>query len=257
MKSMNNQITTDVVKINWERMIQDTLNRRNWGKVFTLLRYNDTKITIAQRMIDLENSSITFVVRVTHLDEDGYIERDYNLVSVPFEKDHFNEVVFTKRLYRAGYQCLHTIATRILKKTNEYKKQSELDRHYRRSYYKEVDERVYNIMSKMPEMDGSITKVIKEALESHLRDNFEETNYAYDYLAEYYHKVSSLIQLSWAIITNQEPDVIDKCVEKSHKYHDLEIIESTVEEMEALLEELEEKALEKVEEIEVDMEDLI
>jgi len=79
-------------KVDWLKIIDNVLSRKDWGKTYTFLSLGDTKINVLLNEIDFPNSTVWFKLKLTTF----YETKD--LVGEPIIREHFDTSLVSFRL---------------------------------------------------------------------------------------------------------------------------------------------------------------
>lgn len=97
------ELSAKVEKFDFEFLLENLLNKKLWSRSWTILEYDEIKIQLNIRTIDVEDNEVRLYVRITH--RESLI--DYELLWIPLDRAHYNSTVFEKAL-RAKVRMLLT-----------------------------------------------------------------------------------------------------------------------------------------------------
>lgn len=85
---MVNELEIKSMKVDWKKIIDMTLKRKDWGKTYTLYTYGRTTITCVLKELNFEDHTAWFRIKVEYTEKDNYKRNETKLVR--YVLNHFS-----------------------------------------------------------------------------------------------------------------------------------------------------------------------
>lgn len=95
-----NAMSTQIKKLNWRKLRNDSLVKERWGDTKVVFDYNNLVSTISVYQISPKDNEVWFSVKSAYA-FDGESYKGTSFIRIPLSDDHYNEDIFQKKLARA------------------------------------------------------------------------------------------------------------------------------------------------------------
>ena len=123
---MTTELSTNLVQINFKEIIDNSLNKRYWEKMWHIFAYDNVVVTVNLYDIEIENNNVGLRVRTTNYNLDHYDKSDNVIINLPI--DRYHQEVFQNKLLGAVHRTLITLERRAAYLTDEYDELVEIAR---------------------------------------------------------------------------------------------------------------------------------
>lgn len=184
---MTKEIELVTQKVDYKKIIEMTLNKKDWGKVYTIFRYGSVKIDVCLSTFDFIKNIGIFQINVIY-PEDRYNYPWINLIEVKYymKLDHLEN--FEKRLLKS---CITHLREIIFDRTQRKAKDVYSESHYYSSDITKEELKTYNIIKEYENIEKNMKESeFKEKLLSDIKYRIAcELNKIFDtYVNEYVRK---------------------------------------------------------------------
>ena len=146
-------LSTKVVKVDFKKIIDNSLDKSFWTKRWTLFNYDNIVITMELSDIDITNQQVCLWVRGRHV-EDGL--RNSKFIYLPLNQ--YNETVFRNKLLGAAHDIVEGMEVDLARVTKRYEElKSEMNAEERRT----IDE-LYEHLDSLGVEDDDVREVYVE-----------------------------------------------------------------------------------------------
>lgn len=119
-----NQISTVLYRINFKYIIDNCLNRELWKKEWTIYDYDNFKVLMRLRSINITDNSLD--IKVYSPPRMGSWST-VSIISIPMHKDHFNETVFYQKLFTSMRDVISGVERDTIRNTSIYDTALEME----------------------------------------------------------------------------------------------------------------------------------
>lgn len=95
-----NAMSTQIKKLNWRKLRNDSLVKERWGDTKVVFDYNNLVTTISVYQISPKDNEVWFSVKSAYT-FDGEAYKGTSFIRIPLSDDHYNESIFQKKLAKA------------------------------------------------------------------------------------------------------------------------------------------------------------
>lgn len=155
---MNNELTTQVVKINFKWLLEHCTDREFWKNRWRVFDYDDIRIDLLLHEISIYMNTLTLAVEC----KDMFYIRKY--IHIPFGQ--FNETVFNRSLKRALRDCIICKENSEIEKTDIFKWAYEKDMEREEEIIEEAEKELDDLEIAKEE--------IRDAYIESMLDDFDE-----------------------------------------------------------------------------------
>lgn len=113
-------ISTKIESIDFNKLIDECLNKKQWGKIYQLFEYDNIVITMELESIDVKENSVRYCIQA----DDKLIDRqEIRSIDFPMSLEHRNVQVFTNKINSVVFRVLEDLEKYYyLNYTEEYKR---------------------------------------------------------------------------------------------------------------------------------------
>lgn len=167
------ELSTVLYKVNWEYLIKHSLEKSFWKNKWQIFKVDNVKITLIIDEINVRSNQVIFRACVN----DNYWESQ--TIWIPMDKEHFNEVVFNRKVYSTIESLLYSKESELIRNEPEYKRLLELDRENNDVAKDQFIENAKEVLG----FEGLLNEAQRNALNLYVNENFNEDNpLSYEYL---------------------------------------------------------------------------
>lgn len=180
---MSRELSTQVVRLDLDFILDNFTNKKLWEKTWTIFEYDGVSVTIKLDSILIKRKQVDFRIDI---DLGDYFERHYNIkcyssdyyyLSIPYTKEHRNVDLFKKQILNKiifGYNSLETF---LLYKTPIVQEAIDAD--------DEFDEKLRDIANEFLDNLNINNESVREAYIEKYVDNADKPNFTSKMLKQY------------------------------------------------------------------------
>lgn len=187
---MTTEVSTQVVKIDFKKILDNALNKEYWGRKWKIFDYDGYYSIIELEDILVRNHIVGLRVTMRNDDLELY---DYEWIRLPMEQ--YNEVVFRKKLLSEMHTMIRSFERTLAMRKNQYEtlvdEQNKAIEDYKLKVSKHLDELeitdedVRKVYIKRKVKDKNFNKEISEFIRSHMDHELRHVHHMIDAMVQF------------------------------------------------------------------------